>query len=59
MISPRVSSTRGDLGPETLRRELASFDLPDAGRGIDLWKEAEKRWKSAAPFKDENEKKAG
>ena len=33
MISPRVSSTRGDLGPETLRRELASFDLPDAGRG--------------------------
>jgi hypothetical protein len=33
VISPRVSSTRGNLGPETLRRELASFDLPDAGRG--------------------------
>ena len=32
MISPRISSTRGDLGAETLRRELADFDPPEAGR---------------------------
>lgn len=28
MISPRVSSTRGDLGAETLRRELLAADPP-------------------------------
>ena len=33
MISPRISSTRGDLGAETLRRELLAFDPPDAGPG--------------------------
>ena len=33
MISPRVSSTRGDLGAETLRRELLAFEAPDGGRG--------------------------
>ena len=33
MISPRVSSTRGDLGAETLRRELLAFEPPDGGRG--------------------------
>ena len=33
MISPRVSSTRGDLGAETLRRELAAVDRPSTGRG--------------------------
>jgi hypothetical protein len=26
MISPRISSTRGDLGAETLRRELLALD---------------------------------
>lgn len=47
--------TRGDRGEgEIVERGLMGLvDL------IDLWKEAEKRWKSAAPFKDENEKKAG
>ena len=33
MISPRVSSTRGDLGAETLRRELLDFEATDGGRG--------------------------
>ena len=33
MISPRLSSTRGDLGPEILRRELLAYDPPCAGRG--------------------------
>ena len=33
MISPRLSSTRGDLGAETLRRELLAFEPPDGGRG--------------------------
>jgi hypothetical protein len=33
VISPRIASTRGDLGAETLRRELLDFEAPDAGRG--------------------------
>jgi hypothetical protein len=33
MISPRISSTRGDLGAETLRQELLAFAPPCAGRG--------------------------
>ena len=33
MISPRISSTRGDLGPEYHRRELLAYDQPCAGRG--------------------------
>jgi len=33
VISPRLSSTRGDLGPETLRRELLDFEATDGGRG--------------------------
>ena len=33
MISPRLSSVKGDLGAEQLRRELLAYDPPCAGRG--------------------------
>ena len=39
MISPRISSTRGDLGAETLRRELLDFEAADAGCGVVVTKE--------------------
>ena len=33
MISPRLSSVKGDLGPEYHRRELLAYVPPYAGRG--------------------------
>ena len=42
MISPRLSSTRGDLGPEILRRELLAYDPPCAGRGEVVAEERER-----------------
>jgi len=42
MISPRLSSTRGDLGPEYHRRELLAFDPPCAGRGEVVVEERER-----------------
>jgi hypothetical protein len=42
MISPRLSSTRGDLGAETFRRELLAFAPPCAGRGQVVVEETER-----------------
>ena len=42
VISPRLSSVKGDLGPEYHRRELLAFDPPCAGRGEVVVEERER-----------------